>query len=105
MSAVDRAWDIVKDRQSPEAEALRAIFGTHHSKVLVNARVAAPVGDATYEASRAIQHWLAECFLWAEDAKERVATADPPNYRAAGHCCGCPSQQIISGDCTCPPES
>jgi len=63
------AWDAVADMQTPEAAALRSIFGTSHFRVLQNAGVKEQ-SARDREVADAIMEWLAGNYLYALNATE-----------------------------------
>lgn len=64
-ASVADAWDVVKDVASPEAEALRALFGSASFRVLINAHVPPPHSDRDRDVARLLQAFVAECYLFA----------------------------------------
>lgn len=61
---IDDAWELVKDVKTPEAEALRALFGSSAYKHAQNMDV-----DTTYDwLVEAVQERIAQKYLFARSA-------------------------------------
>jgi hypothetical protein len=70
MSEVDRAWDLVKDVDSPEAEALRALLGTSPFRLVTNSGTT--LGDDAHGAASFIQEHIAKAYVHAHSAPAGV---------------------------------